>query len=132
MALKIIIGHKGRSKKVELSDVKKVSGLKIGDTFKGEIIDLPGYVFRISGGADNSGFPMRRDVDGTQKRKILAVSGVGLKKKAKGIKQKKTVSGNTVSARTSMLNVAVVEAGNADLFSEPAKQEETTTDEKNA
>ena len=75
---------------------------------------------------------MRRDVDGTQKRKILAVSGVGLKKKAKGIKQKKTVSGNTVSARTSMLNVAVVEAGNADLFSEPAKQEETTTDEKNA
>ena len=121
MALKIIIGHKGKAKTVELSDTKKVSGLKLGDTFKGELVDLPGYEFMITGGANSSGFPMRRDVDGTQKRRILAVQGVGIKKKAKGIKQKKTVAGNTVGAKTSMLNVKAVKEGKDDLFAEPTE-----------
>jgi small subunit ribosomal protein S6e len=122
MAIKVIIGHLGKARTVELSDVKKVSGLKIGDTFKGELVDLQGYEFQITGGADASGFPMRRDVDGSQKRRILAVQGVGLKKKAKGIKQKKTVAGNTVHAKTSMLNVKVIKAGKDDLFAEPAEE----------
>ena len=123
MAIKVIIGHQGKAKTVELSDRKKVSGLKLGDTFKGELVDLPGYEFTITGGADTSGFPMRRDVDGTQKRKILAVRGVGLKKKAKGIKQKKTVAGNTVGLRTAMLNVKVSKAGKQDLFAEAQADE---------
>lgn len=126
MALKIIIGHKGKAKTIELSDRKKVSGLKLGDTFKGELVELPGYEFTITGGADSSGFPMRWDVDGSQKRKILAVQGVGLKKKAKGIKQKKTVSGNTIGARTSMINVKVSKAGKDDLFAEPKAEEPKT------
>ena len=122
MAIKVIIGHKGKSKSVELSDVKKVTGLKIGENFKGELVGLTGYEFTITGGADDAGFPMRRDVDGPAKRRILAIQGVGLKKKAKGVKQKKTVCGNTISGRTTMLNVKVAKAGKEDLFAEPAEE----------
>lgn len=125
MALKIIIGHQGKAKTVELDDAKKVQGLRIGDTFKGELVDLSGYEFEITGGADTSGFPMRRDVEGPAKRRILAIRGVGLKQKAKGVKQRKTVGGNTVSATTAMLNVKVVKAGKQDLFTAPATEEPT-------
>lgn len=124
MAIKIIIGHEGKSKVVELTDTKKVQGLSIGDTFKGELVDLSGYEFEITGGADDSGFPMRRDVDGSQKRKILAVKGVGIKKKAKGIKQKKTVAGRTVGPKIAMLNVKVAKKGKSALFEEPKAEAE--------
>lgn len=122
MAIKIIIGHEGKAKTVELADTKKVQGLSIGDTFKGELVDLSGYEFQITGGADNAGFPMRNDVEGSQRRRILAVQGIGVKKEAKGIKQKKTVAGRTVGATTSMLNVKVAKKGKEDLFAEPKEE----------
>ena len=123
MALKVIIGHKGKAKSVSLDSVRPLSGKRIGDTFNGEILDLPGYTFRITGGSDTAGFPMRRDVDSSGKRRILAIEGVGLRKKAKGIKQRKTVAGNTIGARTAAVNVAVVKEGSSPLFDaeEPAQ-----------
>ncbi len=129
MAIKIVIGHKGKSKTVELQDVKPLLGLKIGDTFKGEIIDLTGYEFEITGGSDNAGFAMRKDVEGTSRKKILAVQGVGLKKKAKGLKQRKTVAGNTIYQGTAAINVKVIKEGSQSLFEEP--KEETAEENNN-
>jgi small subunit ribosomal protein S6e len=126
MAIKIIIGSKGKSKTVELTDVKSLMGKKIGDVFKGEIIDMTGYEFQITGASDNAGFPLRKDVDGPLRKKILAVQGIGLKKKAKGIKQRKTVTGNTISQSTAAVNVKVAKEGKQPLFDakveEPAEE----------
>ena len=65
---KIVISDpkKGKSLQRELKDdaAKGLVGKKIGDTFKGELIDLPGYEFKITGGSDKAGFPMRWDVIG--------------------------------------------------------------------
>ena len=49
-----------------------LSGKKIGDVVKGELIDLPaGYELEIKGGSDSSGFPMRKDVNGFNRKKNL-------------------------------------------------------------
>lgn len=113
--LKIVIADQkeGRSyqKAVAEDTAKSLYGKKIGDTFNGELIDLPGYELKITGGSDHSGFPMRWDVDQPGIKRILAVSGVGLKKTRKGMKRRKTVTGNTVQDKIVQLNTVVVKAG---------------------
>jgi len=49
---------KSTQKEVQDANAKKLMGLKIGQTFKGEIIDLTGYEFEIRGGSDSAGFMM--------------------------------------------------------------------------
>jgi small subunit ribosomal protein S6e len=48
-------------------------GKKIGDVIRGELLDLTGYEFKITGGSDYCRFPMRSDVSGTGRKKILLV-----------------------------------------------------------
>jgi len=123
MSLTLVISHQGKSKKISVDDITPFLGKKIGDTLNGELIGLNGYVFRITGGSDSAGFPMRKDVEGTGRRKILAVEGVGIRKKRKGLRQRKTVAGNTVWKETAALNLAVVQAGEQPLFEDPAERE---------
>ena len=123
MALKVVIGTKeGKALQKEVEDAKPLYGMSIGQTLKGEVIDLPGYEFEITGGSDKIGFPMRKDVEGTTRRKILAVEGIGLKKQAKGKKVRKNVSGKTVSEDTSQLNLKVTKEGSKSLFEAPAEE----------
>ena len=49
-------------------------GKKIGDTIKGELFDMTGVELLITGGSDNAGFPMRKDVRGGGRKKILIVA----------------------------------------------------------
>ena len=97
---------------------KAFMGLKIGDSVKGEVIDLQGYELEISGGSDFCGFPMRNDVIGVGRKKILAYKGVGVKKGEKGMLQRKTVCGNTVHAKIAQINLKVTKIGSTDIFSE--------------
>ena len=93
-------------------------GKKIGDSVKGEdtgIAELAGYELVIAGGSDYCGFPMRADVSGVARKRILAVSGIGMRKLAKGMKQRKTVCGNTIHAKISQINLKVIKAGPADI-----------------
>ena len=66
----------------------------------------------LTGGSDKCGFPMRRDVQGTSRKRILAVKGVGIKHKSRGIKQRKTVCGNTIHADIIQVNLKVLKQGN--------------------
>ena len=66
-----------------------------------ELLNFSGVEFGITGGSDSDGFPMRKDLPGTQKRKLLLTKGVGFKGKLRGkrfggLRVKKTVAGNTV------------------------------------
>jgi small subunit ribosomal protein S6e len=112
-------------KEVKDEDAKKFIGLRIGDKLKADFPDIGNVEVEVTGGSDKSGFPMRKDVMGTGRKKILAVGGVGIKRKEKGIKQRKTVCGNTIHAQISQINLKV-------LGGKPVKLEGKKTGEKPA
>lgn len=120
-------------------------GMKLGSRFNGELVELSGYEFQITGGSNYAGFPMRSDIPGTGLHKILAISGVGIKNKKKyrakkkkglrtmkGMRQRKTVAGNTVYEKTAQINVKVVKHGSTPLFAEPAPAPEAKEGEQKA
>ncbi len=107
-----------------------ISGKKIGDTVKGELIGLPaGYELEIRGGSDASGFPMRKDVEGQNKKRILIVGGVGLRKtKYKGMKVRKLVAGNTIYEKTSQINFKITKWGKEPI-EKPAEESKESSEE---
>ncbi|MBD3304321.1 30S ribosomal protein S6e [Candidatus Woesearchaeota archaeon] len=126
VGFKVVIGTKdGKCHQKEISeeDSKSLVGRKIGDTIKGELIGLTGYEFAITGGTDHAGFPMRKDIAGTARKRILAVSGVGLKKKARGIRKRKTVCGNTIHPKISQINLKILKEGSEKLGAAPKEGE---------
>ncbi len=121
----------GLSVQREVKDpaAKAFLGLKIGDTVKGETIDLQGYEFEVTGGSDFCGFPMRKDVLGVGRKKILSYAGTGVRKQEKGMLQRKTVCGNTIHAKIVQVNLKAVKAGSTDIFAEvKAKAEASKAD----
>ncbi len=121
--LKLVLGDKsGKTKQIELDETvsKSFMGLKIADTVKGELIDMPGYEFVITGGSDNAGFPMRHDVVSANRKKILVVSGIGVRKNVPGRRLRRTVAGNTIGANAAQVNLKITKAGKKPLFEEAA------------
>jgi len=104
-------------------NAKALLGKKIGDKIRGESFDLPGYEFEITGGSDYCGFPMRKDIDGAVRKKILLVSGVGIRNKEKGIRKKKTVCGNTIHSKISLVCLKILKKGKKPLGEEEKKEE---------
>lgn len=131
--MKVVIGTKqGKCLQKELKEGAEAPlvGLKLGDKVSGDAIGLAGYEFQITGGSDHCGFPMRSDIEGVQRRKVLAVEGIGQKKKARGIRYRKTIAGNTIHSRTAQVNMKVVKEGKEPLFApeEPAQAQEGTAE----
>ncbi|MBT3304459.1 30S ribosomal protein S6e [Candidatus Woesearchaeota archaeon] len=114
----VISDKKGKAKQIEFEDEKALRGLKIGDKLEGSSIGLEGYEFEIRGGSDSAGFPMRRDVQGEERKRILVTNSLGAHIKRKGMRKRKTVRGNTVSIATAQLNLYVIKAGKEDIFAE--------------
>jgi len=134
MELKLNISEKsGKTIQKVLSEEnsKSLMGKKVGETFKGEIIDVTGYEFEITGGSDNAGFPMRKDVDGQSRKRILITEGVGLNnKRGNGMRVRKSVSGNTISKNTVQLNVKILKEGKENFFAEEVKEEPSKEETK--
>ena len=109
---------KGLSKLIEIDEKKfRFEGMKIGEVIKGGLIGFPNYEFQIMGGSDSSGFPMRKDVHGPVKKRILvSKKAIGYKPKRKGEKRRKMVRGNEVSYDMTLLNLKVVKYGETELF----------------
>ncbi|PIN74785.1 30S ribosomal protein S6e [Candidatus Woesearchaeota archaeon CG10_big_fil_rev_8_21_14_0_10_37_12] len=129
MAFKLVIGTKdGKSAQKEVQDpeAKTLLGRKLGEQVKGDDLGFAGYEFLITGGSDHCGFPMRKDLDGTGRKRILAVQGIGLKKKRKGCRVRKTMCGNTIHEKISQINLKVTKEGKESLIApkETAKAEE--------
>lgn len=79
-------------------------GLKIGDKVDASIIGLKGELV-ITGGSDSSGFPMRPDIHGGVKVKVLLSGPPGFKPRKKGERRRKTVRGNTITPDIVQINV---------------------------
>lgn len=128
--MKLVIGNKdGKSKQIEI-DTTVLNGLKIGDKVNGDDLNMKGYEFEITGGSDSSGFPMRKSLPGTLRRKILAQGGVGVKTKRKGMFVRKSVAGNTIYEKTAQVNLKILKKGAEDIFAEPKVEEKTEEEAK--
>jgi len=136
MTIKIVIGTKsGKCFQKELSQEESESlyGKVLGEEFNSEIIGITGAKFLITGGSDASGFPMRKDLNGINKKKLLITKSTGFKGKLRGkrfggLRIKRTVAGNTVYEKTHQLNIKVTKGDKViiDAFKpavEPAKEE---------
>ena len=136
MTIKIVIGTKsGKCFQKELSQEESESlyGKVLGEEFNSEIIGITGAKFLITVGSDASGFPMRKDLNGINKKKLLITKSTGFKGKLRGkrfggLRIKRTVAGNTVYEKTHQLNIKVTKGDKViiDAFKpavEPAKEE---------
>lgn len=99
-------------------------GIKIGQKFNGELVGLAGYEFEITGGSDFAGFPMRRDVEGTVRKRIFTTRGKGVNIEGHGYKVKKSVAGNTIFAKTAQVNVKILKSGKEPLEAAKAEAKE--------
>lgn len=110
----------GKTFQKELSseEAEALYGRVLGEELTGETLGYSGVTFVIRGGSDASGFPMRKDLPGTQKKKILVAKSTGFKGKLRGkrfggLRIKKMVAGNTVSEKTHQLNLKVIKGDSA-------------------
>ncbi|MEM4282601.1 MAG: S6e family ribosomal protein [Candidatus Woesearchaeota archaeon] len=138
VSFKLVIGTKTGvcvQKELQEPGSRVFLGKKIGEVVKGDELGLPelaGYEFLITGGSDDCGFPMRADVAGVGRRRILAVAGVGVKKVGKGIRIRKTVCGNTIHPKISQINLKVTKEGSKPLFVAGAGETAKAEKEKSA
>lgn len=84
-------------------DAGPLLGLQIGDKADAAVVGLKGTL-RITGGSDRSGVPMRSDIHGIARKRVLIVKGVGLQKAETGQRVRKLMRGNTISEEIYQVN----------------------------
>jgi len=117
--MQIIISESknGKSYKVDIAKEKEsdIIGKRIGDKIDGGVFGAAGYELELTGGSDDSGFPMRGDVTGSRKMKALISDGTGFNAKEKGQRRRKIVRGDTYSPEITQVNAKIVKAGPVSL-----------------
>jgi len=121
MKLNISYPATGLQKLIEIEDENKlrafidkrmsaeVEGDSLGDEFKG-------YIFKISGGNDKQGFPMKQGVlTHTRVRLLLSKGHSCYRERRPGERKRKSVRGCVVSADLSVLNLVVVKKGEGEI-----------------
>lgn len=131
MKLNIADTKEGKTYNLEVTEEKQgmIIGKKVGDTLNGNDFGYSGYEFRITGGSDKQGFPMRPKLPGAERRKMLLSGGQGFSPKRKGERAKKSVRGNTISNEIIQVNCTITKHGSKPLVEEK-KEEEPKTEEK--
>merc|ERR1712048_478977 len=115
------MGVTGLQKIVEIDDDKKllpffdkrmsteVPGDSLGDEFKG-------YIFRISGGNDKQGFPMKQGVLCNHRVKLLFKKGMScFRERRSGSRKRKSIRGCVVGPDLATMSLVIVKKGAEDL-----------------
>lgn len=99
----------GKAYNIDVTGPKttKFVGKAIGAEVDGDAAGLAGYTLRITGGSDKDGVPMRNDLPGQGRRKILVAGGIGYHPKSEGVRKRKTIRGNEVSGELVQINAIV-------------------------
>lgn len=125
---KIIISdpETGTSKTVELEETRAIPliGRRIGETIDGTILGLIGHKVQITGGSDRDGFPMRPDVHGGVRRRVILSGGVGFNPQNEGQRERKTVRGNVITDEIVQVNTKIVEKPKSKPAKEGKKEKE--------
>jgi small subunit ribosomal protein S6e len=101
----------GTSKVVEVEDARATPliGRKIGETIDGSVVDLPAHKVQIMGGSDRDGVPMRGNVHGGVRRRVVLSGGTGFSPQRKGQRKRKTVRGSVITDEIVQINMKIVE-----------------------
>ncbi|KFY78486.1 hypothetical protein V501_07594 [Pseudogymnoascus sp. VKM F-4519 (FW-2642)] len=121
MKLNISYPANGSQKMVEIDDERRlrvfmekrmgaeVPGDSVGDEFKG-------YIFKITGGNDKQGFPMKQGVmHPTRVRLLLSDGHSCYRPRRTGERKRKSVRGCIVAMDLSVLALSIVKQGDADI-----------------
>ncbi|KAK7752385.1 40S ribosomal protein S6 [Diatrype stigma] len=121
MKLNVSYPANGSQKLIEVEDERKlrdfmekrmgqeVPGDNLGDEFKG-------YIFRITGGNDKQGFPMKQGVmHPTRVRLLLSDGHSCYRARRTGERKRKSVRGCIVGADLSVLAVSIVKQGESEI-----------------
>ena len=114
--MKVVISRGKQSYQIELKNPELLFGKRIGDSFRGTVFGIPGledYEFLITGGSTKDGFPMKKGLHGTVKKRLLLSRGVGYKPKGskKKVRKKKTVRGEVIADDIAQVNTKVIKEG---------------------
>ncbi|MFB3888443.1 MAG: 30S ribosomal protein S6e [Candidatus Bathyarchaeia archaeon] len=101
----------GTSKVVEVEESRAAPfiGRRINEIMDGAVVDLPAHKLQVMGGSDKDGVPMRPNVHGGVRRRVVLSGGVGFKAKKGGERKRKAVRGNVITDEIVQINVKVVE-----------------------
>jgi small subunit ribosomal protein S6e len=86
-------------------------GKKIGDVVDGIFVGLPGYKLAITGGSDKDGFPMRKDLPGPRRKRLMVSKSIGFNAKERGLRKRRNLRGNTIAPDTLQVNMKVTQRG---------------------
>jgi len=121
MKLNIAFPSTGCQKVVEVDDENKLRTFydkKMSQEVEGDILgdEFKGYVFKITGGNDKQGFPMKQGVLTAARVRLLVSEGHKCYRTRKdGERKRKSVRGCIVSSELSVLNLVVVKKGEKEI-----------------
>jgi small subunit ribosomal protein S6e len=101
-------------REVEGQSANRFLGREVGETVDGGPLGLDGYTLEITGGSDDTGRPLRGDVDGPDLEEVLLDGGVGFKPQRAGERKRVTVRGREISDATAQVNAQIVGRGSED------------------
>jgi small subunit ribosomal protein S6e len=103
----------GKSYNVKVTGhhANSLNGKNIGEIVDGIFVGLPGYKLKITGGSDGNGTPMRADLPGQKRRKLLLSEGLGFHEKYPGERKRVAVRGSAISGASVRVNLAITEYG---------------------
>jgi small subunit ribosomal protein S6e len=99
-------------------------GKRIGDEVDGGPVGLGGYKMKITGGSDRNGNPMRPDLPGMARRRLLLSGGGGFHPRLEGERRRKMIRGNEITPDLVQINALVTGYGEKPLGEYFRKSEE--------
>eukprot|EP00697_Spironema_sp_BW2_P012964 gnl/Spiro4/29684_TR14567_c0_g1_i1.p1 gnl/Spiro4/29684_TR14567_c0_g1~~gnl/Spiro4/29684_TR14567_c0_g1_i1.p1 ORF type:complete len:267 (+),score=125.39 gnl/Spiro4/29684_TR14567_c0_g1_i1:60-860(+) len=121
MKLNIAYPSTGCQKVIEVDDENKLRSFydkKMSTEVEGDVLgdEFKGYVFKITGGNDKQGFPMKQGILTAARVRLLVSEGHTCYRTRKdGERKRKSVRGCIVSSELSVLNLVVVKKGEKEI-----------------
>jgi small subunit ribosomal protein S6e len=121
MKLNISFPANGTQKLIEIDDERKLRVFmerRMGQEVPGDSVgeEFKGYTFKITGGNDKQGFPMKQGVmHPTRVRLLLSKGHSCYRPRRDGERRRKSVRGCIVAADLSVLALAIVKKGDGEI-----------------
>lgn len=111
----------GTNKPIEFDDQAKLNsiyGKRISNELDGALFgdDFSGYIFKITGGNDKQGFPMKQGVLKDERTRLLLAAGHSCyRARRKGERKRRSVRGCIVGPDIAVLSLVVLKKGDAEI-----------------